>query len=83
MTAIAATTARANLYRLIDQVNGDNTPVSITSTKGKGAVLVGEDDWAAIEETLMLVSIPGMVETLAAGHAETLENSIDEDGLDW
>lgn len=46
-------------------------------------MLVGEDDWAAIEETLMLVSIPGMVETLAAGHAEPLEDYIGEDDLDW
>ncbi|WP_283171255.1 type II toxin-antitoxin system Phd/YefM family antitoxin [Curtanaerobium respiraculi] len=83
MTSITATTARKDIYRLIDQVNAESTPVSITSTKGKGAVLVGEDDWAAIEETLALASIPGMVETLMASHAESLEECVDESELDW
>lgn len=83
MTSIPATTARKDIYRLIDQVNADSAPVSITSTKGRGAVLIGEDDWAAIEETLMLVSIPGMAQTLAEGHAETIESCVGEDALDW
>ena len=83
MTSISATAARKDIYRLIDQVNADSAPVSITSTKGKGAVLVGEDDWAAIEETLALVSIPGMAEVLAAGHAEPLGDCVGEDELDW
>jgi len=83
MTSISATNARKDIYRLIDQVNAESSPVAITSTKGKGAVLIGEDDWAAIEETLALVSIPGMVETLKAGHDEPLDECADEDDLDW
>ena len=83
MISISATAARKDIYRLIAQVNEESSPVSITNTKGKGAVLIGEDDWAAISETLGLVSIPGMAEALAAGHEEPLDDCVDEDGLDW
>lgn len=83
MTSVTATAARRDIYRLIDKVNAESMPISITSTKGKGAVLVGEGDWAAIEETLALVSIPGMTEALMAGHEEALEDCVSEDELDW
>ncbi|MGL5928770.1 MAG: type II toxin-antitoxin system Phd/YefM family antitoxin, partial [Dermatophilaceae bacterium] len=49
MTAVSATSARANLYRLIDQVNEESQPLTITGQRGN-AVLVGEDDWRAIQE---------------------------------
>ena len=55
MTAVSATSARANLYRLIDQVNEESEPLTITGQRGN-AVLVGEDDWRAIQETLFLES---------------------------
>jgi len=58
MTAISATAARANLYHLIDQVNEDAEPVTITGQRGN-AVLIGESDWRAIQETLFLESVPG------------------------
>ena len=59
MGSITATAARKDLYNLISRVNEDCAPVSITNSKGKGAVLIGEDEWAAIEETLYLTGIPG------------------------
>lgn len=83
MTSMTATEARKNIYQLIAQVNDDRTPVSITTGKGKGAVLIGEDEWSAIEETLYLLGIPGMAESLAEGHAASSANFILEDDLDW
>ena len=50
---------------------------------GKSAVLVGEDDWASIEETLYLASIPGMTEKLTEARNEGIEDCISTDSLDW
>ncbi|WP_130866934.1 type II toxin-antitoxin system Phd/YefM family antitoxin [Acidipropionibacterium timonense] len=80
MTAIPATTARANLYRLIDQVNEDSEPLTITGVRGN-AVLVGEDDWRAIQETLFLESIPGLTASIRRARAEGIEAATDE--LPW
>ena len=57
MTAVSATAARSDLYRLIDTVNEDSTPITITGRRGN-AVLIGEADWSAIQETLYLQGIP-------------------------
>lgn len=83
MTHISATSLRQNLYKVINQVNEESTPITITNTKGKGAVLIGEDDWAAIEETLYLMGVPHMVSSLIAAHNEPLEDSISEEDLEW
>ena len=83
MGSVTATAARKDLYNLITRVNEDCAPVSITNSRGKGAVLIGGDEWAAIEETLYLNSIPGMAESLVAGKTEHLENCVGEDALDW
>lgn len=80
MTATSATTARAELYRLIDQVNEDSQPVTITGRRGN-AVLVGEEDWQAIQETLFLASVPGLAESIRAARAEGIEAGSRE--LDW
>ena len=52
MTAINATAARRNLYQLISTVNESRIPVTITNARGKNAVLLSEDDWNAVQETL-------------------------------
>ena len=83
MTSITATDARKDIYNLIARVNEDCKPVAITSTKGKGAVLVGEDDWASIEETLYIMGVPGMAEKLVAAHGESLDDCVSADELDW
>lgn len=83
MGSITATAARKDLYNLIAKVNENSAPISITNNKGKGAVLVGEDDWAAIEETLYLSSIPGMAESLVEGMAEPIDECATEDELEW
>lgn len=80
MTAVSATSARANLYRLIDQVNDESEPLTITGQRGN-AVLVSEADWQAIQETLFLESVPGMVESIREARAEGVEAGSRD--LDW
>ena len=67
MIAISATKARDNIYQIISDVNANCEPITITNNKGKNAVLIGEADWRAIEETLYLMSVPGMAESIIAG----------------
>ncbi len=68
MTTVTATEARKHLYKLLDDVSDSHEPVQITGKRGN-AVLVGEDDWRAVQETLYLVSIPGMRESIIEGMA--------------
>jgi len=72
--AISSSAARANLPHLIDQVNLAHTPVVITG-KRHNAVLIGEDDWRSIQETLYLLSVPEMRESLMQGVAEPIDTS--------
>ena len=83
MTSISATALRRDLYNVIAEVNASSKPVTITNNRGKGAVLVGEDDWAAIEETLYLMDIPGMAESLLEGKGEALDECLPADALEW
>jgi antitoxin YefM len=80
MTAITASEARANLYRLIDEAASSHQPLLISGKRNK-AVLISEEDWEAIQETLFLLSVPGMRESIREG----METSIDEcdEDLDW
>lgn len=78
MTAITATKAKENIYQLIQEVNDNCVPVIITNNEGKNAVLIGEEDWRAIEETLYLVSIPGMAESIIDGGNTPLEDCLEE-----
>ncbi len=80
MTAVSATSARANLYRLIDQVNDESEPLTITGQRGN-AVLVSEADWQAIQETLFLEAVPGMVESIRQARDEGVEAGSRD--LDW
>ena len=80
MTSITATEARRQLYTLIDQVQESHEPIQITGKRGN-AVLVGEDDWRAVQETLYLVSIPGMRESIIEGMATPVDEL--EDTLGW
>lgn len=75
---INATNARAELYRLISEVNESHTPVTITGKNGN-AVLISEDDWKAVQETLALHAVPGLVPDILAGRDEP----IDARPLDW
>ena len=72
MTSISITKVRANLYQTVSEVNESSQPITITKNRGKNAVLVGEEDWKAIQETLYLNSIPGMSQSILASKEEDL-----------
>jgi len=80
MTVLNATEARSKLYTLIDETMETHQPIFITGKRGN-AVLVSEDDWNAISETLHLLSVPGMRESIKDGMKEDLSESSSE--LDW
>jgi len=66
MTTFKATEARAILYKLIDEAASSHKPITITG-KRSNAVLLSEEDWNSIQETLYLLSIPGMRESIRKG----------------
>jgi prevent-host-death family protein len=66
MPSLTATEARAKLYKLIDEAASSHKPITITS-KRANAVLVSESDWNSIQETLYLLSIPGMRKSIREG----------------
>jgi prevent-host-death family protein len=59
MEIVNASSARANLFRLVEQVNQDHIPRMITSKKGDA--VLSKEDWDSLQETLYLQSIPGLV----------------------
>ncbi len=77
-----ASQARANLFKLLEQVNKESKPCIITSRKGNG-VLISQDDWESIQETLYLQSIPGMQESIIEGMATPLSECVSEEELEW
>ncbi len=80
MPTLSASDARANLYRLMDQAAESHQPITITG-KRHAAVLLSAEDWQAIQETLYLLAVPGMRESIKEGMAETTESCAKE--LDW
>ncbi|MES1945643.1 prevent-host-death family protein [Salinisphaera sp. PC39] len=80
MRTITATEARAKLSRLIDEVAESHEPQLITAKRNK-AVLIAEEDWRAIQETLSLLSAPGMRESIREGMNTPVEDC--GQGLDW
>lgn len=80
MSILTATEARANLYRLIDETAASHEPIIITGKRGK-AVLVSEEDWRSIQETLHLLNVPGMRESIREGLATPVEEC--EEKVEW
>ncbi len=80
MTTLNATEARSKLYNLIDETAKTHQPIVITGKRGN-AVLLAEDDWNSINETLFLLSVPGMRESIREG-MDTGLDECDKD-LDW
>jgi len=72
MNTITATKARNKIYKLIDETADESKPIQITG-KRTNAVLISEDDWNSIQETLYLLSIPGMRESLLKARKELIE----------
>ena len=80
MTTISATQARKILYQLLDQVSDTHEPIQISGKRGN-AILIGEEDWRAVQETLYLVSIPGMRESIREGMQTPVDEC--EEDVDW
>lgn len=80
MPILSATEARAKPYRLIDEAASNHEPITITGKRGN-AVLVSEEDWRAIQETLFLLSIPGMRGSIREGLETPIEDCAEQ--LDW
>ncbi|MBT4838648.1 MAG: type II toxin-antitoxin system Phd/YefM family antitoxin [Methylococcales bacterium] len=80
MTILNATEARSKLYNLIDETSESHQPIVITG-KRANAVLISEEDWNAISETLYLLSIPSMRESIKKGMSESVSDCSEE--LDW
>ena len=74
MTSIPVTKARAKLYQLLDATAGSHEPIQITG-KRSNAVLVSEEDWRSIQETLYLLSIPGMRDSIRKALSEPLKKA--------
>jgi len=79
MKTITATEARKSLYRLLDEVKESSEPVQISGRRSN-AVLLSEDDWRALQETVYLLSIPGMRESIREGMETPLEECSEEPG---
>ena len=80
MATLSASQARASLYRLIDEAASSHEPIVIMGKRHE-AVLVSGDDWRAIQETLHLLSVPGMRESVLAGMREGVADCAEE--LNW
>lgn len=80
MKTITATKARNNIYKLIDETAKESKPIQITG-KRSNAVLISEADWNAIQETLYLLSIPGLKESILKGMKEPNEKCVTK--LPW
>ena len=82
MSTINITNARKDLYNLVESVNKYHEPTLIVGKKAN-AVLISEDDWSAIQETLYLDSIPGMTRSILEGVDESIDNCIPEEMVQW
>ena len=77
MRTITATSARSDLYKIIDSVQSTHEPLQITGKRGN-AVLLAEGDWRAIQETIYLLGIPGMRDSIIQGMAEDIDDCSEE-----
>jgi PHD/YefM family antitoxin component YafN of YafNO toxin-antitoxin module len=79
MTSITASEARDRLYRLMDETAAAHQPLLITG-KRSNVIMVAEGDWNAIQETLHLLSVPGMRESIQAGLATPIDECATDPG---
>ena len=80
MTTLTTTEARAQLYKLVEKAASSHQPIQITGKRGN-AVLISEEDWRCIQETLYLLSIPGMRESIRQGLKTPIKKCATK--LDW
>ena len=80
MKTLTVTDARKQIYSLLDEVAKSHEPIQITGKRVNG-ILVSDEDWRAIQETLYLLSIPGMRDSIRDGLETHLDETVEE--LDW
>lgn len=80
MTTMTVSKARSQLYRLLDQTAMDHKPIQIMGKRNNG-ILISEEDWRSMEETLYLLSIPGMREKLIKGKKTPISKCVKK--LKW
>jgi prevent-host-death family protein len=80
MTTVTVTEARKKLFSLLDEASSSHEPIHITGKRG-GAILIAEDDWESVQETLYLLSIPGMRESIRKGLKTPVHKC--SEGLKW
>ena len=74
MTSINITKVRAKLNQIVSEVNKSSQPITITNNRGKNAILIGEEAWKAIQETLYLNSIPGLSQSFLASKEKEISD---------
>ena len=79
MATVSASKARSRLYSLIDEAASSHEPILITGKRAK-AFLVSEEDWKAVQETMYLLSVPGMRESIKEGLDTPAEECTEEPG---
>ena len=79
MKTITVSKARETLYRLLDEAASSHEPIQINGMRNN-VVMISEEDWSAIQETLHLLSIPGMRESIREGMETPLEDTSEEPG---
>ena len=77
MKTITATSARSDLYKIIDSAQSTHEPLQITGKRGN-AVLIAESDWRALQETIYLLGVPGMRDSIIQGMAEDIDDCSEE-----
>lgn len=82
MKSVSITNARQNIFNIIEQIILNSEPIQITSKKGD-VVILSLEDWSAIQETLYLLSVPGMRESILEGSNEPLEECKSLEDIGW
>ena len=83
MKIINATTASNNLYQLIADVNAESNPIIITNNKGKNAVLISEEDWNALQETIYLNSVPCLAKSIIVEDEPIEQREVYDPNEEW
>lgn len=82
MRTVPVTNARQDIFNIIEQTIVNSEPIQITSKKGD-VVMLSLEDWESIQETLYLVSIPGMRESILEGSKEPIEECKSLEDIGW
>ena len=82
MKTFSVTKARQNIYSIMERTIEDSEPVQITGKKGD-VIMISLEDWNSIQETLHIVSIPGMEESIVKGMKESIDECGTLEDIGW